>query len=131
MFSGPDQQTPISIPISADLDDNLENTKEENNYIKRSIMELRTIRNVRKLVVVLYGATFKDIAENIVTYLGQKVMLLLYSHLFLPVFYTFLLRRMILSAQRFLFCHPGPEACRIGPCLAFVRHTHSYVFLLL
>ena len=47
MFSGPDQQTPISIPISADLDDNLENTKEENNYIKRSIMELRTIRNVR------------------------------------------------------------------------------------
>ena len=27
MFSGPDQQTPISIPISADLDDNLQNKR--------------------------------------------------------------------------------------------------------
>ena len=76
-------------------------------------------------------ATSNNIAENNLIYLDQKVMLLLFSHLFLPVFYTFLLRRMILSAQRFQSCHQGLEACRIGPCLASVRRTHSYVFLLL
>ena len=76
-------------------------------------------------------ASFKDIAENNITYLGQKVKLPLFFHLFLPIFYTFLLQRMILSAQRFQSCPQGLEACQIGPCLASVRRTHSYVFLLL